>query len=188
MSAGVAEAIQKIALVVLGWVLGAAFTPPVKHWWDDQFHRRDAARFFRRNLELARDYMGGFEGHLDRSRGLLSTSGPGMLRDLIEKLTAVLDEIVGAKTQLLALQDDDFEKELMRIVDMVVRYRDGAEKFARPFYRENMRPELSIDAYTPLQVDKMRDDAKTHAHTCGVLIERVRTFEALIRAEKPRRK
>ena len=177
MSSNVVDAIQKVALVLLGFSLGF-FNPVIARWWKRRHGADDAKRLFRRELETL---LGPFEAiriHFERKNGLLDSIGPSIFKGTIAKLTASLDSFETKNTSLLDLLDDDLERDLTKFYEQVAWSRDQLEQFARPWYPDNVQPGMVWGqplAYQ--QFEMFRMGAEAQLNNAKVLIKRLRALK-----------
>ena len=122
--------------------------------------KREAARYFRRLCEDARELMDGLHGRLDPKRNL--PQRPGMYDDIAMKLRKVFGKFDDAYERLVVLQYDEFEKQLVKVFEMARRTGDRIE---------------GASQMTSTGAMLTRDSAKAHVNNFGVMAAQLRTIE-----------
>jgi len=177
VSANVADAIQKVALLLLGFALGF-FNPPISRWWKRRHGRADATRLFRRELETLLGPFDAIRVHFERKNGLLDGMGPSIFRETIAKLTASAESFETRRASLFDLQDDGLEVELTKFYESVAQFRDQLEKFAKPWFPENVQPGMVWgQPFAYQQFEMFRMGAETKINNANVLIKRLRELK-----------
>src|SRR5262249_26408305 len=148
-------------LAVLSFSLGF-FTPAFQRWWKQRHARQDSQRLFRRELESLLGQFSAVITHCDPKNGLLEGMGPSIFKESIERLTAAIARFEAKKEQLFDLRADELEEHLKKFYDELARFRDQLEKFARPWYPENLQPGTVWGPQLPyLQIQAFRSGAES---------------------------